>query len=427
MRFQTDRIQSLIAEIEAVLGKNSKSRLGWLVGEATEERQVLERVGKYLQNLQEELEKVENSPQPNSQAQPVQLQAELAALQQQRQALIAEIEELEQKRQDYLSSSEAKAAQEQIIAEFSQALIDRLQENVTEQVAITLSRIKETQLVNKESSLETETGLQTTQVFWPTQILPQISEQNLVIDALFEPQQKLTAELGVALPYAGIELKQEIIESTERSQLLGQERSAEASSEETYPDKTREKELSFDEEQDIDDRDILNTSVPAFAIEDVPIPTVLRSDTITALTDLLENTAINGAESVTPASPGDELLAKDELKENQNLDLWQSENVVELNEDLSSLEELDAADVQQQADVLETTDELKSSIDSDLTAAIEQQRRNYSIPEHILAEFDDLFGDDIEEIDPPNDSDTESELTQPSVSDSNPATAEKKN
>jgi hypothetical protein len=82
-------------------------------------------------------------------AQPI--QADLAALQQQRDALFKEIRQLEAQRQHQYSLVQQQASQQQIISEFLQALMGRLQESLTEQVAQTLGHLEQQFLTGYES------------------------------------------------------------------------------------------------------------------------------------------------------------------------------------------------------------------------------------------------------------------------------------
>ncbi|XHX76533.1 MAG: hypothetical protein RBJ76_19135 [Stenomitos frigidus ULC029] len=190
MTSQKDQIQALITEIDGVLQKTTP-RLPWVVsGDLTQQRQVLERVRNYLVAFQRRQIAGEGfgqaearpdllahdisyqsvpSPYPRSQAasqseqqlygqneanaqqmlqaivqemgslrsnlmQP--LQTDLEVLRQQRETLIQEIRQLEAQRQGYAGSL---PGQQQLITEFLQALMIRLQETLPQQVAQTLS------------------------------------------------------------------------------------------------------------------------------------------------------------------------------------------------------------------------------------------------------------------------------------------------
>ena len=139
MTFQTAQIQSMIAEIDAVLNQTSRSPLGWLTSrESAQQRWVLERVRTNLQTLQKQLATAAAAPgrtEPNrptsdrtsnrEEAQFAQgarvaasqrLQADVEALRQQRESLIQEIQQLEQQRQNYLSPQKQSTSQELILS-----------------------------------------------------------------------------------------------------------------------------------------------------------------------------------------------------------------------------------------------------------------------------------------------------------------------
>jgi hypothetical protein len=185
---QKDQIQALIADIDNVLQKTTP-RLPWVVsGEVTQQRQILERVRNYLQQRQMAGEGFEQadarpdllmhdiyyqparssyqSPQAGAEVerslpygqneaaaqqmlqaliqemgylrsnvvQP--LQSDVEGLRHQREALIQEIRQLESQRQGYAGTLPGN--QQQVIAEFLQALMTRLQETLPQQVAQSL-------------------------------------------------------------------------------------------------------------------------------------------------------------------------------------------------------------------------------------------------------------------------------------------------
>ncbi|MGA9378397.1 MAG: hypothetical protein WBV73_06465, partial [Phormidium sp.] len=177
MTFQTAKIQALIAEIDAVLSKDSKSRFSWLVGDGNADRQMLERVRQQLQRWQEQLI-VQGTGGETQAAEiasyqilfeqtdaegdrallPESLQTEIALLQKQRQVLLNQIQQLEQQQQG-LIDPELLIEQQQIVTEFSQTLINRLQSTVNQQLAETLEKIQAVQLINETAvtSLQQET------------------------------------------------------------------------------------------------------------------------------------------------------------------------------------------------------------------------------------------------------------------------------
>ncbi|MDX2213343.1 MAG: hypothetical protein SFY66_08650 [Oculatellaceae cyanobacterium bins.114] len=162
------QIQALINEIDEVLSKPSP-RLPWVMaGDADQQRQVLEQTRSYLLSLQEEIPDpgsvgLPNSPlaynlaYPQGQAPAVEsaqqvlqavlqemsylranvmqpLRQDVEQLQQQREALLLEVRMLEGQRQQQ-ALPQAQVNQQQIITEFLQSLMGRLQENLTGQVA----------------------------------------------------------------------------------------------------------------------------------------------------------------------------------------------------------------------------------------------------------------------------------------------------
>jgi hypothetical protein len=385
MTFQTAKIQALIAEIDAVLSKDSKSRFSWLVGEANCDRQMLERVRQQLQKWQEQLiilqgkdseaqvgeiasyqilfEPTDTAAEFSQINDPAQLSESLhrdiARLQQQRQVLLNEIQQLQQNRQDLINPE--TSVQEQIISEFSQELMTRLQETVNQQLAETLEKIQAVQLAeeNAETSFKEETELPK-----PEFIGLEVIDSNPQLEFITAPVQ--------AFPYAGAELPRGIIEPGENSNLIF---------------------LAID-----------------------------QNDTISALTDLIEDVA------TTSASPEEDLLTSESLEANAKVDLWLENNVVEqLNEDLFGLEGVTATDIEPPEDIEETTDDSTDSIDLDLAAAVEQEKINGTIPEHILAEFEDLFGDSNNSSIAANGEELEAEETPESLTEKEPVELEKKN
>lgn len=183
MTVQKDQIQSLITDIDSVLQKTN-ARLWGLSGEVTSQRQVLERIRNFLVELQKQLlaqdkvgapqrsaysSSVSPSLDPMTQAsspipptypsvgyadfsvemeahqvlqdvvremgylrasllQP--LQTELELLRRQRDELLQEIRQLETQRTQSLSTLATPASQQQMVAEFTQSLLARLQETL---------------------------------------------------------------------------------------------------------------------------------------------------------------------------------------------------------------------------------------------------------------------------------------------------------
>ncbi|MBD2461068.1 hypothetical protein H6G89_08440 [Oscillatoria sp. FACHB-1407] len=160
------QIQALINEIDEVLSKPSP-RLPWVMaGDADQQRQVLEQTRRYLLSLQQDIPEpgspaLPSSPlaynlaYPQGQAPAVEsaqqvlqavlqemsylranvmqpLRNDVEQLQLQREALLQEVRMLEAQRQQALPPAQS---QQQIITEFLQSLMGRLQENLTGQVA----------------------------------------------------------------------------------------------------------------------------------------------------------------------------------------------------------------------------------------------------------------------------------------------------
>ena len=168
--FQTDQIQAMIAEIDAVLNQSGSFGLGWLNSrESAQQRRVLELVRSNLVSMQQQLVRsAAFEPKPSSQEtskpQLQQAQSEIAALRQQRQALIQEIQQLEQQRQNYLSTQQQSTQeQQQAIAQFFQALMGNLQETLTPQILQTLSHL-ETQLITDQSPPNPSANVEVTDV-----------------------------------------------------------------------------------------------------------------------------------------------------------------------------------------------------------------------------------------------------------------------
>ncbi len=197
-------IQSLLADIESILPKVG-SRLPWSKPhEAADQRQVLERVRSYLISVQQNFRAASEplptnslSQQPPAVQQLVQavtremevlradlikpLQAELAALREERESLIREIRQLENARREASDSfSQQKADQEQKISEFARDAINRTTESVTQQLAQILVNW-EAQLLNKEVTPETKANKGATVLS-----LPERMEQLRQLQAQFD-------------------------------------------------------------------------------------------------------------------------------------------------------------------------------------------------------------------------------------------------
>ncbi|MCL1464635.1 hypothetical protein [Argonema galeatum] len=596
MTFQTDKIQAAIAEIDDALGKSRKFSLGWFnSGANAKQRRVLERVRSSLQTLQQQLasrgevevaqthgaqllgempfvqapsalqfQSVEadlnrqKTPQQILQAVveemgylrtfyekattltslTEQCQADLEALQQQRQVLVAQIQELEQQRQNYAS---------QLQAELKQKAWGSLSETETsQQTTENISSEQDSALSGEEVELA------------PRQVIPD-QTQNAIA----------TSELP--LPYAGAEL---IVPSMIWEQLPAkQEAGAIGDNANPAEDLNRESPIDRRAPQGFNLLDIAQSSPPTCRLEDAPqlkeayygtvdpehevdfglndrtdqsfersekllsleSGEILSStqnaldntretknlenfETIAALTDLIEATPLEEADyladegplapemaelgvgespsleagSFLPASPDEDLLPTGELEGKSNIDIWLAKNMLEqLSEDLSTLEGVDSQDIKEQGDILQARDDSEPcsienteiNLDRDLIptpsaylASPEEGNKNFSgdgktdeeieesplsveqqtetgsdetkselqieshphieqlepeidlnpgnavrreeipctIPDEILAEFDDLFGESLENI--ANHSDANLDLAERSLS-----------
>lgn len=389
MSFQTAKIQSLIAEIDAVLSKDSKSRFSWLVGDGSSDRQMLQRVRQQLEKWQEQLTIVQATGAETQVAEIASyqvlfeqsdvegdrailsesLQTEIVLLQQQRQVLLNEIERLQQQRQS-LINPEILVEQQQIITEFSQELINRLQSTVNQQLAETLEKIQPVQLPDEEPETISQPELESAKLEFIGLESAATNPQLEFITASVEP-----------LPYAGVEWIPETREEPENVDFITSQ--------------------------------------------------LKQNDTISALTDLIEGLTIS------TKLPEEDLLTTELAITKPKVDLWLGDNIVEhLNEDLFDLEIDEQPEVQPSESVRETInaatdsidlDDVTDSIDLDLAAAVEQEKISAAIPEHILAEFEDLFGDANHSSVTASNAELEAEKTPELVTNQESVESEKKN
>lgn len=193
MNSHTDQIKALISEIDEVLSKPSP-RLPWVASvETTQQRQVLERVRTYLISFEQNFNAIiqsaiaenlaETRTQPQARVAPLAaadpsrspqegevaeqilqvvmgemsylranltepIQEDIRSLRQEQQALVSEIKQLEARRQQHYSLAQQQANQQQVIAEFLQALMGRLQESLAHNVTQALTSL-ETRLVHQ--------------------------------------------------------------------------------------------------------------------------------------------------------------------------------------------------------------------------------------------------------------------------------------
>ncbi|MBD0343399.1 MAG: hypothetical protein ICV63_00900, partial [Coleofasciculus sp. Co-bin14] len=168
-------IQSLIADIDSILPKVD-ARLPWpKPGDAAKQRRVLERVRSYLVAQQQNFMAASEKQPPPTNSMPTAvaqqiaqavtqeinvlhadllqaLQTDLEALRTERESLVREIRQLEGTRQQLASLPQQKILQQQVISEFSQELIDRCTESLTQQMAQILANI-ETRWSNTSQSI----------------------------------------------------------------------------------------------------------------------------------------------------------------------------------------------------------------------------------------------------------------------------------
>lgn len=165
MTSQTDQLQTLINEIDAVLGKASP-RLPWVMSaEAAEQRKVLEQTRLSLLSLQQQMQvEAAQAPQASMAAAPLSeesaqhvlqallqemnylrrnmvqpLRADIDRLTQERTLLAQELQQLQAQRQQ-MALPGGGMDQKQMMDSFMAALMERLQETLSEQVAQTLSQ-----------------------------------------------------------------------------------------------------------------------------------------------------------------------------------------------------------------------------------------------------------------------------------------------
>lgn len=189
MNAHVAQIQALISEIDEVL-VSPRPRLSWVMGDSAQ-RRILERIRSYLISLaetlptefaQREQTRTQSRRPPNEESlvpvgvpslegslstsaqqvwrslveemsalqtslvQP--LHTEIDHLQQQRQTLLEEVKQLEIKRQHLYSLAQQTAGQQQIISDFLQAFMGRLEENINAQVRASFTKL-ETELFNQ--------------------------------------------------------------------------------------------------------------------------------------------------------------------------------------------------------------------------------------------------------------------------------------
>jgi hypothetical protein len=203
-------IQSLIADIDSILPKTD-ARLPWSKpGDVAVQRRVLERVRSYLVSQQQNFVAApQKSPVPatSAQAEVVQqiaqavtqemhflradllqpLQADLEALRSEREYLVREIQQLERTKQQIASPPQHKVIQQEIISEFSQELISRCTETLSQQLAQILVNFEHR--VNTESTTAAISSIYSSQgnvgsVMQPQERLEQVRQMQVRSDQM---------------------------------------------------------------------------------------------------------------------------------------------------------------------------------------------------------------------------------------------------
>lgn len=180
MNSQKAQIQALIGEIDEVLSKPSP-RLPWVASMATtQQRGVLERVRSFLVSLEQTWTPSSLSLQSSGESLPSQplfvspsqpdgvsemvsqqilqtvmaemeylrsqltgsIHGDLEALRQEQQALLAEVKQLEARRQYHQSLAQQQSNQQQVITEFLQSLMNRLESHLTTNVSESLANLE---------------------------------------------------------------------------------------------------------------------------------------------------------------------------------------------------------------------------------------------------------------------------------------------
>lgn len=452
MTFQTDRIQALIAEIDEVLNTTRKSRLGWLkLGEVGQQRQLLEKVRSNLQNLQEQLvtttqrslliDRIASPP-----VQPVDLVEPLASEQNQQntppeilQAVVQEMSYLRQfyEQATFLNLRQQYQADLEVLQQKRQALLDEIQQ-LKEQRKLYASSLKaETPLLNRESQLSSMD--RSSLIPEPKNIVsdrdnsPVTSNQVTSLDS----QQAVTG-LEIPLLYAGAELpsqmtflrEQDFGEIAENQESEGKENVPVDDGSEmapsTYLMEDRSNFLVNDAEDVVipdtiasltDLLEIISSS-DHLADESLPAVTELELSEGATVTEEVKPTtdpsASDLAENFISASVDEDLLPATDQKINSNVDLWLGKNMLDrLSEDLSSLEGFNLTEVPESNDILPQNDDYypkspenqqesplnqEDLVVNEETAMTGDTEIPCTIPEDILAEFDDLFGESTEKI-----------------------------
>jgi hypothetical protein len=230
---QKYKIQALIAEIDEVLSKPAP-RLPWTGSiDTVHQRQLLERVRAYLVSSDSKVAARQGLASPNFRPEPVPvpkmpprvdrpsaaeqimlavtgeisnlrssltgpLQEDIETLRQQQQALIQEIQQLEAKRQQQQSLAQQQANQQQIISEFLQVLMGRLEETLDRDLSQILGSLENQLLLSSAAQSQQSTlNPQTSEehpLLTPAQRLEQMQRFQASADSLL---MRLDSTMGI--------------------------------------------------------------------------------------------------------------------------------------------------------------------------------------------------------------------------------------
>jgi hypothetical protein len=192
-------IQTLIADIDSVLPK-ADARLPWSKpGDVAAQRRVLERVRSYLVSQQENVVAAPEKPHvpaPPGQGEVVQqvvyavtqeinflradllqpLQADLEALRNERESLVREIRQLELTRAQFDSLPQRNSYDQQVILEFSQQLISRCAESLTQQLAQIVANLLSAEVTTGAIAKANSAHIQVGGVLHPQERLEQLRQ-----------------------------------------------------------------------------------------------------------------------------------------------------------------------------------------------------------------------------------------------------------
>jgi hypothetical protein len=241
---QREKLQGLIAEIEAMLAKASP-KLPWVVStETAQQRKVLEKVYDYLQSLQQSGETLTGAGDLNLsddaeasagavlhallqemqylRSQLVQpLRSEIASLQQERQALLQEVRQLESRQQPA-----APALDQANLDQLFQALSERLERQLRQQIEQGVQRldaeIVDTQLLSAAAAPTPELGEQLPQLS-PAQRLEQLKQVQRQSDELVLNLDKTLRAVFEALQQSVASYQESLSQGLDKMHTLGQQ------------------------------------------------------------------------------------------------------------------------------------------------------------------------------------------------------------